>query len=47
MVKDSDDDTQVRLVYANQSEDDILLREELEAYAEKHHNFRVWFTVDK
>lgn len=38
---------QVALLYANQSEDDILLREQLEALAAKHSNFKLWYTVDR
>ena len=35
------------LLYANQSPDDILLREELDAFAAAHANFKVWYTVDR
>jgi NAD(P)H-flavin reductase len=38
----------VALVYANQTPDDILLREELEELAAAHpHKFRLWYTVDR
>ena len=30
-----------------QSEDDILLRDELETLADMHSSFKLWFTVDK
>ncbi|KAK4538577.1 hypothetical protein CDCA_CDCA18G4602 [Cyanidium caldarium] len=33
------------LVYANNGEEDILLREELEAWAEAHENVHVWHTL--
>ncbi|XP_055316933.1 NADH-cytochrome b5 reductase 2 isoform X2 [Sitodiplosis mosellana] len=36
------------LLFANQSEDDILLRDELDALAAEYpDNFKVWYTVDK
>lgn len=38
---------QVSLLYANQSEDDILLREQLEELAAKHPNFKLWYTLDR
>lgn len=38
---------QVSLLYANQCEDDILLREQLEALAAKHSNFKLWYTLDR
>jgi ferredoxin-NADP reductase len=41
-------DTQMWLLYANQSVDDILLREELDALAAAHpRRLRVWYTVDR
>lgn len=46
-LKNADDKTQINLLYANQTPDDILLREELDAYAAAHPNFKVWYTVDK
>lgn len=41
------DDVQLSLLYANQTPDDILLREELDELAATHDNFRVWYTVDR
>jgi cytochrome-b5 reductase len=41
------DRTEVRLIYANRSEGDILLRDELDALAATHPNFKVLYTVDK
>lgn len=38
---------QVSLLYANQCEDDILLREQLEELAAKHPNFKLWYTLDR
>ena len=43
-LKDSDDSTELALLYANVSPDDILLREELDALAAAHPNFKVWYT---
>ena len=38
----------VKMIYANQSPDDILVRKELEALAEKHKDrFSLWYTVDR
>jgi nitrate reductase (NAD(P)H) len=38
---------QMALLYANQTPDDILLREELDDLAAQHSNFKVWYTVDR
>lgn len=41
------DRTQLSLLFANQSEDDILLRSELDQLTKKHpEQFKVWYTVD-
>lgn len=40
----ADDDTEVALLYANQTPDDVLLREELDALAAAHSNIKVWYT---
>ncbi|VDM65158.1 unnamed protein product, partial [Strongylus vulgaris] len=59
IIKHDDDRTQISLLFANQSEDDILcrysqccqsfrLRKELDELALKHSDkFRVWYTVDR
>ncbi|KAH8259786.1 hypothetical protein KR026_010257, partial [Drosophila bipectinata] len=49
VLKRSDKDkTELALLFANQSEKDILLRGELDELAEKHPDqFKVWYTVDK
>ena len=47
VLKHADDTTQLALLYANQSPDDILLREELDELAKNHANFKVWYTVDR
>ena len=43
VLKQSDDDTQLSLLYANQSPDDILLFEELQEMA-KDARLKVWYT---
>lgn len=47
ILKDEADQTQVSLLFANQSEDDILVREYLEELEEKSSNFKLWYTIDK
>lgn len=49
VLKKSDvDKTQVALLFANQTEEDILLRNELEELAKKHPDqFKVWYTLDR
>ncbi|XP_021852679.1 NADH-cytochrome b5 reductase-like protein [Spinacia oleracea] len=46
ILKNSDDKTQVSLVYANVSPDDILLKQKLDILATRHPNFKVFYTVD-
>jgi nitrate reductase (NAD(P)H) len=46
-LKDAEDTTQLSLLFANQSPDDILLREELDELAAAHDNFNAWYTVDR
>ncbi|GAB1206117.1 hypothetical protein APSETT445_004798 [Aspergillus pseudonomiae] len=41
------DNTKISLLFANKTEDDILLRKELDEYAQKFpHKFKVWYIVD-
>ncbi|KAI5058878.1 hypothetical protein GOP47_0027048 [Adiantum capillus-veneris] len=47
ILKNPDDRTEVHLVFANRTEEDIMLREELDAWAAKHDNFKVWYVVEK
>mmetsp|Transcript_20849 Transcript_20849/g.46852 ORF Transcript_20849/g.46852 Transcript_20849/m.46852 type:complete len:904 (-) Transcript_20849:42-2753(-) len=48
VLRDPADKTQVRLLYANQSPDDILMRDTLERLAKEHPDrFKLWFTVDR
>jgi cytochrome-b5 reductase len=48
ILDDPSDKTEVSLIYANQTEDDILVRELLEQYAAQHpQRFKVWYTLDR
>lgn len=48
MTADPDDNTQCSLIFANQTEKDILLREELEEVSRNHPGkVHLWFTLDK
>ncbi|CAL5228522.1 g11674 [Coccomyxa viridis] len=47
VVRNPEDKTEVTLVFANKSEDDILLKKELDDMARKHKNFHVYYVVDK
>lgn len=48
ITKDPKDETKVSLLFANQTEKDILLRNELEQVAQEHADrFKLWYTVDK
>ncbi|XP_073289705.1 NADH-cytochrome b5 reductase-like protein isoform X2 [Primulina huaijiensis] len=47
IVKNPDDTTQVSLLYANVSPDDILLKKKLDLLAASHPNLKVFYTVDK
>lgn len=45
--KNPKDDTQLALLFANQTERDILVRQELEEVAKEHpQQFKLWYTVD-
>lgn len=47
IIRDPTDETQVSLLFANQTENDILLRDVLDDLAKKHADrFKVWYTVD-
>ncbi|CAH1708631.1 unnamed protein product [Chironomus riparius] len=48
VLKKPEDNTQLALLYANQTETDILLRDDIDVLAAKHQeNFKVWYTVDR
>lgn len=46
IMKDPGDTTKISLIFANKTEGDIFLREELEECAEKHPNFKLHYTLD-
>ncbi|XP_054721195.1 NADH-cytochrome b5 reductase 3-like [Uloborus diversus] len=47
-LKDPEDTLQMSLLFANQTEDDILLRTELEDLANQYKDrFKLWYTVDR
>ncbi|KAH1245318.1 Inducible nitrate reductase [NADH] 1 [Glycine max] len=45
ILKDPEDCTEIHVVYANRTQDDILLREELDEWAKKHDRLKVWYVV--
>jgi nitrate reductase (NAD(P)H) len=47
ICKDPGDSTQLSLLYANRSTQDILLRHELDELARDYPQFQVWYTVDQ
>lgn len=48
ICKDANDPTELRLLFANQTEQDILLRNELEKYQNEHpEQFKLWYTIDR
>lgn len=48
VFRDENDTTCLSLLFANQTEDDILLRRELEQVQEEHPDrFKLWYTVDR
>lgn len=48
ILKDNDDDTKMSLLFANQTGDDILLREELEKVEKENPDqFSLWYTLDR
>ena len=48
VMRDPDDRTRLKLLFANQTEEDILLREELDRIEKENPGrFEVWYTVDR
>ncbi|KAJ0179447.1 hypothetical protein K1T71_005159 [Dendrolimus kikuchii] len=48
ICKEANDSTELRLLFANQTEQDILLRNELEKYQSEHpEQFKLWYTIDR
>jgi len=47
VLKNPQDHTEISLIFANVTAEDILLKDRLDAYATKHKNFKVYYTLDK
>ncbi|PPE02414.1 hypothetical protein GOBAR_DD00545 [Gossypium barbadense] len=47
ILKDPKDETEMYVVCANRTEDDILLKEELDDWAKKHDRLKVWYVVQE
>lgn len=47
ILKNPADTTEVYLVYANRTEKDIMLRSQLDKWAEEHSNFKVWYVLSQ
>lgn len=47
ILEDPEDETEMYLVYANRTEEDILMREELDSWAVKNPRLKVWYVVGK
>lgn len=47
ILENPDDLTEVNLIFANKSEDDIMCRDTLDALQFRHPNFKVYYFVDK
>lgn len=47
ILKNPNDKTNISLIFGNQTEDDILLRERLETLARDNARFNVWYTLDR
>ncbi|XP_022993049.1 nitrate reductase [NADH] [Cucurbita maxima] len=47
ILKDPEDETEMYVVYANRTEDDILLRDELDTWAKKNQRLKVWYVVQE
>lgn len=47
ICKDQSDPTEMWLIFANQTEEDILLRAELEEVANANKSFHLWYTLDR
>eukprot|EP01041_Mallomonas_annulata_P014922 gene14922-31682_t len=47
ILEDPLDTTEISLIFANQTEEDILLRQELDDLSSKNSKFKVWYTLDR
>jgi len=46
VLKNPEDKTQLTLIFANVTEQDILLRDRIDGWAKEHSNFKVYYTLD-
>ncbi|CAI0374667.1 unnamed protein product [Linum tenue] len=46
ILRDPEDRTEMHIVYANRTEDDILLRDELDKWAREDERLKVWYVVE-
>lgn len=46
VLDNPEDKTELYLVFANKTENDIILKEEFDELAQKHKNFHVFYSVD-
>ncbi|ETV98500.1 hypothetical protein H310_08638 [Aphanomyces invadans] len=46
-LKNPNEKTEFSILFANQTENDILCRDELDQMAKEHPNVKVWYTVDR
>ena len=44
-MKNPEDKTEISMIYANQTEDDILLKSTLDELEKKHKNFKVTYVL--
>jgi len=47
ILKNSDDKTEISLVFANIAHEDILLKDDFDKLASKHKNFKVFYVLEK
>ena len=47
ILKDPEDETEMFLVYANRTENDILMRDELDEWSRSDKRFNVWYVVQE
>jgi len=47
IVQDPGDKTQISLIFSNKTEEDILLRKELDEFAKQYKNFKLWHTISR
>ncbi|KAI8335881.1 hypothetical protein BC941DRAFT_429653 [Chlamydoabsidia padenii] len=46
ILRNPQDETQIHLIFANVNEQDILLKKELDGFADKHDNFNVYYVLN-